>query len=340
MSTVHPEKDYYSILGVDKKSSADDVKNAYRRLAKSCHPDVGGDPEKFKSVSEAYEILSDPSKRHEYDLRLQFSENPQAGSVWSMGSNGFWSFTTSGDFGFPNSHPPVVKDVKLSISVSMSQAYAGFKTKLKYEKSSPCTKCGGEGRILMGSGKCSGCNGVGTILHGSVKCASCRGSGKNIARCRSCGGSGKHGERVESIIDVPPRTLNMAAVVLKDAGNAFSDGTKGSLVVTVTYPVQHEDMTMMNDGTLIKQIHVPWEESLSGTKWRFKIFEECPGYVDLTLEPSSRNGTSYKIKDAGMGKNADLIVKVWYLLPSNIKEDGRKAIAEAIRKAIKDAQPD
>jgi molecular chaperone DnaJ len=307
-------KDYYSILGVEKNANDEDIKRAFRKLAKELHPDHGGDAEGFKAINEAYETLSDVSKRRHYDARLngrgmygngifhydfQMPMDDWASGTWSM--NEFNRI--------PVKFPP---NILISISVRLGQAYVGFKTTVKYEKNILCTKCLGSGRIS---------------------------SRKSNERCNACMGTGKNSERAEVIVTVPPRTRNMTQIFVSGAGNIMKNGEKGDLHVQVTYPPQDDDVSMRHDGTLVKDMHVPWEDTLLGEKYSFSVVSNSNNdVIELKLNPAAPNGCVYKLRGLGMGKDADLLVKVWHLLPTKINEEDRKVIAEALKQGIQNAQ--
>ena len=113
----------------------------------------------------------------------------------------------------------------------------------------------------------------------------------------------------------------------------MSDGETGDLFVSVSYPNQYDDVTCQNDGTLIRQMYIPWEETLEGNKYSFNLFGACKETITLSLNQEAPNGGAYRLRGLGMGGNADLIVKVWHTLPANIDEESRKTIARAIRDA-------
>lgn len=313
------KKDYYATLGVTKDAKDEDIKKAFRRLAKDLHPDVGGDAEKFKEVNEAYETLSDGNKRRIYDSGgtpngnfpgngFQHATNMRMEDFFNIGGMRFgFGFDAGGQR--MNQQFRVPPHVTIGISVNLGQAYVGGKLTVNYEKTVYCKKCSGLGRT---------------------------GSDKSSPPCHECGGAGKKSERASSPVEIPPRTMNFSQVVVPGAGNILKDGQKGDLMVQVTYHPQYEDVSMLHDGTLVKDLHVPWESSLLGEKYRFSVTSESKDSIDLVLNSSTPNGGAYRLRGLGMGNGADLIVKVWHMLPTNIREEDRKAIA----RAIQDAKPD
>ncbi|KAK4738565.1 hypothetical protein R3W88_002262 [Solanum pinnatisectum] len=203
---------YYEILGVSKSASQDELKKAYRKAAIRNHPDKGGDPEKFKELAQAYEVLSDPEKRDIYD---QYGEDALKEGMGSGGGGGsvhnhfdiFESFF-SGSFGgggscFRASRQKRGEDVVHTLRVSLEDLYNGTTKKLSLSRSILCPKCKGKGSKSGASGACYGCQGTGMrvttrqIAPGMIQqmqhvCPECRGSGEVISdrdRCPECKGN-------------------------------------------------------------------------------------------------------------------------------------------------------
>ncbi|CAI9105786.1 OLC1v1004799C1 [Oldenlandia corymbosa var. corymbosa] len=197
---------YYEILGVPKNASQDDLKKAYKKAAIKNHPDKGGDPEKFKELAQAYEVLSDPEKREIYD---QYGED---GLKEGMGGGGmhdpfdiFQSFFGGGPFGGGSSRGRRQRkgdDVVHPLKVSLEDLYSGTTKKLSLSRNKICSKCSGKGSKSGASMKCSGCQGTGmkvTIRQlgpGMIQqmqhpCNECKGTGETISdkdRCPQCKG--------------------------------------------------------------------------------------------------------------------------------------------------------
>ena len=191
----------YEVLGVQKNASQDEIKKVYRKLAVKHHPDKGGDPEKFKSITEAYNTLSDNNKRREYDNR-------------GRTQHGFGGFGGFGDifesfFGHRQPQPQQPqptsdRDIRFKLGVTLEQINQGIKQKIQYRRNRTCNRCsgkGGEGKMI-----CNICRGTGQetsnngrFIH-QFTCRSCRGRGilfSNI--CNLCEGNGVQ-QKIENVV--------------------------------------------------------------------------------------------------------------------------------------------
>lgn len=219
-------EDYYKILGISKNASPDEIKRAYRRLAQQYHPDKGGDPEKFKEVNEAYQVLSDPQKRAQYDQFGSTFEQAQAGGA-ARGFEGFRDFSSFADafdffggraarggqrgqaaenFGFEDIFEGIFgggrqgrqrsrrgADISVDAEISLEEAYSGVEKEIKLYKGVVCPKCSGSGAEPGAKLKeCSTCKG-----HGQVEQRTGGGffTFSQVITCPACGGSGKKPEK-------------------------------------------------------------------------------------------------------------------------------------------------
>ncbi|KAK7277105.1 hypothetical protein RIF29_18255 [Crotalaria pallida] len=195
---------YYDVLGVSKNAGEDEIKKAYRKAAMKNHPDKGGDPEKFKELGQAYEVLSDPEKRELYD---QYGEDALKEGMGGGGGHNpfdiFESFFGGGSFGGGSSRGRRQKrgeDVVQSLKVSLEDVYNGTTKKLSLSRNVLCQKCKGKGSKSGNAGRCYGCQGTGMRITtrqiglGMIQqmqhvCPDCRGSGEVISerdRCPQC----------------------------------------------------------------------------------------------------------------------------------------------------------
>lgn len=200
-------KKYYDILGVSKDASQDDLKQAYRKLAFKNHPDKGGDPEKFKEISQAYDVLSDPEKREIYDRYGEDALKEGMGGGGGMHDpfDIFQSFFGGSPFGGGESSRQRQRrgeDVIHSMKVSLEDLYGGTSKKLSLSRNVICSKCNGKGSKSGASMKCSGCQGSGMkisirhlgpsmIQQMQQPCKECKGTGETINdrdRCPQCKG--------------------------------------------------------------------------------------------------------------------------------------------------------
>ena len=258
------KKDYYEVLGVNKNATDDELKKAYRKLAKKYHPDANPDNKKeaeakFKEVNEAYETLSDPQKRRMYD---QFGTADPSGAGFGggpFGGNGYYQYTSSdfGDFGDlgdifssffgggfggqrassrRNNGPRKGEDLNLNIDISFEESFLGVEKEITITRQETCGICHGTGAKAGTSPvKCPTCNGTGQVttfqntILGRVQttrtCNECRGTGEIIKEpCENCHGKGTVRKTPKVKVKIPAGINNNQTVVLKGEGNP---GIKG-----------------------------------------------------------------------------------------------------------------
>lgn len=223
-------KDYYSILGVSKDASADDIKKAYRKLATKHHPDKGGDVNKFQEIQEAYEILSDPDKRAEYN-------NPHSGfSGFDFSGFDFGGFDFN-DFNFGNfhrqghayNHNVNIEPININVTLSFQDFLKGKKEKVTFTRDSSCTSCDSH----KSHSTCFRCNGSGVqfkvaktiigMVQTQVVCTECNGSGiintPSNNNCKDCKDTGYIKEEYSLDIDIPPGMCSDINLTMNDEGN-------------------------------------------------------------------------------------------------------------------------
>ena len=295
-------KDYYNVLGIDKKASHDDIKRAFRKLAHKYHPDKGGtDEAKFKEITEAYSVLSDDKKRREYDTYGQAFAGGSTGSPRggrsSGGPSGFGGFDFSGfQQGFGNgaaefdfgdifgdifsgkgrrSQTPRGRDISIDIEVSFKDAIFGTARTVLIAKVSTCTFCKGNGaKPGTELETCKACNGSGRMHETrnsilgqftSVRaCILCDESGKiPKEKCSECKGRGTLRKQEEIRINIPAGIDNGEMIRMTGQGEAIKTGIAGDLYVKV-HVKPHA--TFRRDGTnLIMNLPVKLTDALLGT---------------------------------------------------------------------------
>lgn len=263
------DKDYYAILGVDKDASAEDIRKAFQQKARKLHPDVNKAPdaeEKFKEVSEAYAVLSDPEKRSRYDAMR--SGSPFAGATGSAGSPYAGGYGGGDPFGwgFPfgsngytrrtstrgrsrSYNPRVGADVVFDLTLDAATAEKGVKRGVTYQRYAACEVCHGKGSVQAEhSETCPTCHGTGRIsvdltgLFGfgvmDMECPECEGTGRVVVDpCDACGGSGRVLTASEVVVNVPAGTHDGDLIRVKGMGNAGTNGSAaGDFVCRVVVP--------------------------------------------------------------------------------------------------------
>jgi len=229
-------KNYYKILGVDKDAEQETLKKVYRQLSKEHHPDHGGDEERFKEISEAYSVLSDPQKRKEYDNPMQQGGGFSFHDIFgSMGGN-------RGPFGPPNPNAPRRgQNIMLEHLAPLRSFILGGKIKINLSFRDHCSDCAGTGAEEKET--CSNCNGTGQVVevqsHRGMRmqsarpCHRCRGRGFiAIKQCEPCKGQGSVAIDKELELEVPPGTTEGHVIGVRGGGGSgFNGGPNGDLGV-------------------------------------------------------------------------------------------------------------
>ena len=248
-------KDYYKILGVSKDASQDEIKKSFRKLSLKFHPDRNPGnkkaEEKFKEIAEAYEVLSDPKKKEEYDnphseFDFKMSGGPDFGG---MGMDDILRHFGFGgmdfDFGSPRREPRNVKgtNIRITLKLTLEDAYNGVTKKIKYKRFEPCDHCGGSGKTDKTKEKiCRTCGGTGFIFsqNGFMSmqrtCPTCGGVGKQIENpCSHCQGHGIVQKVTETEIKLGKGLLDGMSVIIGGKGNfpPHGKGTVGDLIVQI-----------------------------------------------------------------------------------------------------------
>ena len=330
------KRDYYEVLGVGKNATDDELKKAYRKLAKKYHPDANPDNKaeaeaKFKEVNEAYEVLSDKQKRQMYD---QFGfDGPQGfgggqgGGYYSYGSgfDGFGGFSDFGDFGdlgdiFSSffgggstrsrntNGPRKGADLKLNLDITFEEAYLGVEKEISINRNEKCTSCNGTGaRKGTSPEKCSVCNGTGKIkqivttpfgqMSTQKTCTQCGGTGKVIKEpCPDCRGKGINKKAIKIKVKIPEGIDDGQTVVLKGEGETGANGGPNGDLYIVVHIKRHSIYTR-------KAEHVLCEVPITFTGAALGTEIEIP-MVDGTKEryripEGTQTGTKFTIRGKG-----------------------------------------
>ncbi|PAL01652.1 molecular chaperone DnaJ [Lentilactobacillus parakefiri] len=360
------EKDYYDILGVSKDASDDEIKHAYRKLSKKWHPDINKAPDaeaKFKEINEAYETLSDPQKRANYD---QYGSADGAGAGFGGGGQGggFGNFGGSaGGFGFDDifsqffgggqqradpSAPQQGRDLQYQMTLEFEEAIFGKKTVIKYNREAQCQTCGGTGAKPGTSPvTCSNCGGRGYVttetntplgrMQSRQVCPVCHGTGKEIKeKCPTCGGSGKTDERHELEVNVPAGIDDGQQMRLQGQGEAGDNGGPYGDLYIVFRVKPSKDFT--RDGaTIYVDQPITFARAALGGKIKVKTVH---GDVELKVPAGTQTGTTFRLKGKGAPRlrgngNGDERVTVNVVTPKSLNKNQKIAL-EAFAKASGD----
>ncbi len=274
------DKDYYALLGVERDASQDQIRKAFQTRARKLHPDVNKEPdaeERFKEVSEAYAVLSDPDKRKRYDAMRSGSPfggygapaSPQGyGADPFGGANPFGWGPFGGGFGGTASrrrsrsyNPRAGADVVYELTVDAAAAAKGVRRGVTYQRYGTCEVCHGAGSVeAKHSETCPTCGGSGRItvdtgLFGvmAMTCPECEGTGRVVASpCHACGGSGRTLTASEVMVDVPAGSHDGDEVRVAGMGNAGTNGSSaGDFVCRVCVPEERLERTQASGFNLI-----------------------------------------------------------------------------------------
>src|ERR687898_15135 len=325
------EKDFYKELGVSSDASADEIKRAYRKLARDLHPDTNSDPsaaERFKAVSEAHSVLSDPAKRKEYDETRRLFAGGGFGGRFGRGAQ-------------PRpSRPRRGNDLETETELSFMEATRGVAMPLRLTSPAPCTNCHGSGARPGTSPKvCPNCNGAGVVNRNqgafgfSEPCTECKGSGSIIEHpCAECSGSGVTTRTRTINVRIPPGVEDGQRIRLAGQGEAGLRGApSGDLYVTVHVK---PDKVFGRDGDdLTVTVPVSFHELALGTTLSVPTLE---GKVGVRVPKGTSDGRILRVRGRGVPKRAgghgDLLVTVKVAVPPNLEGEAAEAL-EAYAKA-------
>ena len=314
--------DYYELLGVSRSASEDEIKKAYRKMVFKYHPDKNpGDKaaeEKFKKISEAYEVLSDRDKRDAYDRygKSAFTNGMGDGANGFSGFHGGFSSDFSDIFndffggGFAKSpHGPRERvrgaDLRYDIEISLEDAYKGVKVPISYVTNVPCKSCSGNGSEGDAKAiKCGSCNGGGRIrtrkgfLTIEEICHTCSGEGEIIKnKCKRCGGSGLVRNEVGILVTVPPGIENGNKVRVNGKGEAGMRGAPcGDLYVYVT--VKSHKFFIRKGGDLY--CNVPIKMTLAALGGEIEMPTIDGTWAKLKIPEGTQNNDKLRMKGKGM----------------------------------------
>jgi molecular chaperone DnaJ len=347
--------DHYDVLGVSREASADEIKKAYRRLARELHPDVNPDEasqEQFKLVTHAYEVLSDPVQRQQYDL------GPQAGYGGNFGAQGFGDFGDifstffgGGSQRGPRSRMERGQDALLRVEVDLAEVIFGVHKDIEIETAVTCETCSGSccqpGTSVA---TCDICGGSGTIqravrsLLGNVMtsnpCGSCRGYGTTIpAPCTSCQGQGRVRATRTIGLDIPAGVDTGVRLQMHGGGEAgAAGGPNGDLYFEVK--VRHHDVFSRENDDLLCTLDVQMTDAILGTS---VTVDALDGPVAIEIKPGTQGADVITVKDRGISRlrsngRGDLRVGVHVVTPVKLSGKERELI-EAFARGRKQPEP-
>jgi len=354
-------KDYYKTLGIEKKASKEEIKKAFHKLAHKYHPDKqGGDEVKFKEINEAYQILSDDTKRAQYD---QFGEAGVGGGGGNPfgGQSGFGGFDFSGfqnagngqgfEFdlgdifgqmfgagGGERSRTRRGRDISVDIQISFKEAVFGTERQILINKNSRCATCHGTGaEVGSQMKKCSACNGLGQVketrksifgvFQSNRICDACQGQGEVAEKkCSSCKGEGILNKQETIKVKIPAGIEVGEMVRLRGQGEAIANGEAGDLYIKIYIEQDKTWRKVQND--LVTEINIKLTEALLGTDYKLETLE---GPLTLKIPSGLNYGEILRIKGKGVpiretARRGDLLIKVKFKIPSKLSKKAKEAI--------------
>ncbi len=349
-------KDYYEILGVSKDASKEDIKRAYKRLAKKYHPDISkedGAAEKFKEVSEAAAVLGDDQKRANYD---QFGTADMSGGFGGQGGAGFdfSDFMSGGSFDMGDifdqffgggqrrrSRQKRGHDLRYDLEITLEEAAEGDKKHIVIPRMATCTKCDGSGAQSASDIKtCDTCNGSGVekttrrtpfgIFQQSTTCSRCRGEGKTIKNpCPVCDGEGRIQKNQKIEIEIPAGVETGTKLRVKGEGEAGYKGAPSGDLYVVIHVQEHD--TFERDGNDIYiSIPISFAQACLGDEIEVPTLK---GTAKLKIPAGTQTDTLFRMKNKGIpslhgyGKGSEF-VKVIVQTPEKLTKKQKELIKQ------------
>jgi molecular chaperone DnaJ len=345
-------RDLYEILGVDKAASADELKKAYRKLARRYHPDRNpGDKEaeeRFEEVQAAYDVLSDPDKRKAYDANgfRAFTGGPGTGGfTFDLGDLGDLGDLFGGLFGGGarggrrRERGRRGRDVEVSVTVSFEDSLRGVQTTIPVELETACAACHGSGAEPGTQPKiCPDCNGRGVVPESQgffalqQPCPRCRGEGTIVEKpCRICSGTGRARTARRFSVKIPAGAKDGTRIRLKGKGEPGSGGGPSGDVYVVTRVTPSPSYERRGDD-LVRAVPVTYAEAVLGAEIEVPTPD---GPISLKVPPGSQDGKLLRIRGRGAPRlhgsgRGDLLVRLRLTVPTRLSKAEREAV-EALK---------
>ncbi|XP_073043682.1 chaperone protein dnaJ A6, chloroplastic-like [Primulina eburnea] len=348
---VRADKDYYSVLGVSKNASKSEIKNVYRKLARSYHPDVNKEPgaeQKFKEISNAYEVLSDDEKRSIYD---RYGEAGLKGAGTGMGdfSNPFDLFESlfggMGGMGMggrgSRNRATEGEDQIYNLVLNFKEAVFGVEKEIDITRLDSCSTCDGSGaKPGTKATKCTTCGGQGQVVSSArtplgvfqqvMNCSACGGTGEITTPCNTCNGDGRVRKSKRISLKVPAGVDSGSRLRVRSEGNAGQrGGPPGDLFVIID--VLADSVLKREDTNILYTCKVSYVDAILGTTVKVPTVD---GMVDLKIPSGTQPGTTLVMAKKGVpllnrnNMRGDQLVKVQVEIPKRVSGEERKLIEE------------
>lgn len=341
-------KDLYAVLGIGRGADDKEIKAAYRKLARKYHPDVNpNDPTaeaKFKEVSGAYEVLSDPDKRRLYDqYGDQWEAAQQMGGVpggvnFNFGGTDGAGFETIFEtfFGGSPSGPSQVapRDLEKTVELTLEEVDAGTLRTLTYQAMDACKSCDGTGTVQLRTGReCMNCGGTGksrNLIGFATPCPVCQGTGRStLESCPTCGGGGTMPTTKKVEVKIPAGFPQGKKLRVPGRGVVGSGGRAGDLYVSVRV-LPHPTFKLVEDHLEV-EVPVPFVVAALGGEVKVPTLR---GSVKMKVPPGSQSGQSFRLANQGItrmgGQRGDLLARLKVTVPKSVTAEQR-ALLEKLR---------
>ena len=362
------KKDYYEVLGVEKTATDDELKKAYRRLAKKYHPDANPDNKeeaeaKFKEVNEAYEVLSNPQKRKMYDQFGTADPSQGFGGAGGPFGGGTYTYTTSGFdgfgdifgdlgdlFGFGNGRsssrnpnaPSKGADLKYSVNLTFEESYSGISKEINITRNEKCPTCSGTGaKPGTHPETCSVCGGTGTVtkmqttLLGQMRvqttCSNCHGTGKVIKDiCDTCLGKGTVRKQAKINVKIPAGIDDGQTIVLRGEGEPGKNGGRnGDIYITIN--LKKHSIFTRKDENVYCDIPITFTQATLGAEIEIPLLDGTK--TTYRIPEGTQTGTQFTIRDKGFtrinsGNRGNLIFTVQVQVPKRLSKEQRDLLVQ------------
>ena len=352
------KRDYYEVLGVDKSASPDEIKKAYRKLAKKYHPDLNPDDKegaeaKFKEVTEAYEVLSDPGKKQQYDQFGHAAFDQTAGGGYGGGYGGFGGFDDvsdifssffGGGFGRGSQNPNAPRrgrDITQNIDLSFEEACFGTEREITVNHLEKCDQCGGSGAAHGTSPTtCPTCHGTGQVKtvqrtplgnFQSVRtCDTCGGKGTIIKEpCSACGGRGsvRRGKKVR--VKIPAGIDNGQQVYVRGEGDAGTNGgANGDMILSIR--VRSHKLFVRQGYDILCDYPISFVQATLSSEIQVPTID---GMVSYNVPEGTQTGTVFRLKGKGVQKlnssqRGDQYVTIKVEIPKGLSEHQKSILRQ------------
>lgn len=369
------KQDYYELLGVPRRATVKEIRQAYRKLARKYHPDLNpGDKsaeEKFKQIQEAYDVLSDSKKRQMYDQFGFYAENYQGGPPPGSGAGpGEINFDFGGfDFGgaggrsfrdifsqfFRGASPEAAAtqaepgtDLEYQIKIGFWEAVRGTVKKLTITRLDTCGQCRGTGAAAGAQQVCTACGGSGQVTETSgrmrfnMTCARCGGTGRLRTVCRACGGEGRVRRADTLEVRIPAGVQTGSRVRVPGRGNAGTLGGPPGDLYIITEVETHPFFDRRGDDLHIT-VPITVSEASLGAKIEVPTMD---GRAVLRIPPGTNSGQKFRLREKGVpsvrnpGRRGDQYVEVQVVVPKPVDERVRHLLRELDKLAPEDPRRD